>query len=136
MRWIPFKFAIYSILIILSLVIVFHLLVLLGIVTYHIVWGGRIENYRQMLGFEIFSLMINLIIVGLVAMRGGYTRPFLSERYLRILFWILAIIFSLNTIGNLFSKNLLETIIFSPVTLILAFLFFRLDRKGFNNAKL
>jgi len=39
----------------LSLLIIFHFLVLINIVPYQLIWGGRIENKSELLRFEMFS---------------------------------------------------------------------------------
>jgi hypothetical protein len=39
-----------------------------------------------------------------------------------ISFWIMAILFVLNTLGNIISKNKYEKIIFTPVTILLTLL--------------
>jgi len=38
----------------------------------------------------------------------------------RVVMWIMFVLFTANTIGNLFSLNELESIIFTPITLVLA----------------
>ncbi|MEN9442639.1 MAG: hypothetical protein RLZ33_2716 [Bacteroidota bacterium] len=47
---------------------------------------------------------------------------------LRFAFWLFFVLFSLNTLGNLFAETLTETLIFTPLTILLAVLSLRLAR--------
>jgi hypothetical protein len=123
---IGFQFAIKTILGISAFTIIFHLLILSEAISYKIVWGGRLENTEQMRLFEAFSIAINLLIALLVAMKGGYLKPVLPEKLERVILWGFAILFSLNTVGNLLAVNSLETMIFTPITMLLAVLFLRI----------
>jgi hypothetical protein len=109
-----------------SFIVVFHLLVLSGVIPYSVVWGGRLENVSQMHMFETASLIVNLAIIVVIAIKGGYLKPFLSKRTIAFILWALVILFSLNTIGNLLSKNSLEKILFTPLTLFSAVLCYRM----------
>ena len=118
--------AAYGILLILSAIIVFHCLIITGIIPFEIVWGGRLKNHSQMLQFESISIALNLIMLAIVAVRIGILKVNLKPAILKIAFWLMALLFSLNTIGNLLSSNSLETMIFTPLTLLLAVFCFRL----------
>lgn len=99
--------------------IVFHLLVLVGVVPYSIVWGGRINSTTELVIFEIFSISVMVIVIAVIANKGGYLSsrsPWLKQ-LATLLLWLLVILFALNTIGNLFAKSLFETIVFTPLTL-------------------
>ena len=123
---IKFNLTVKILLAIFSILVVFHILVVVGVIPYDIVWGGRMENAAQMRQFEIVSIIINLLVILVVAMRGGYIWSLLPRKLITVLLWIFVVLFSLNTVGNLLSKNLLESIIFTPVTLISALLCYRL----------
>ena len=112
--------------IILSLIIIFHLGVLAGIIPYKIVWGGRLENTTDMIRFEVVSIGINLLMVVIVANKSGYLNWGKSKQWVRIGLWIMVVLFSINTLGNLVAINIWEKIIFTPLTLLLAFFSFRL----------
>ncbi|MDG1441592.1 MAG: hypothetical protein P8R02_02770 [Pseudomonadales bacterium] len=99
---------------------VFHLLVLLGVIPFNIVWGGRLENADQMYIFESFSLTINLAVLWIVGMRVNYIPTIINNKVITAFLWLLVILFSLNTVGNLFSLNSLEAILFTPVTFVAA----------------
>ena len=105
----------------LSMVILFHLLIIIEMVPYKIAWGGKLQTDGQMYVFEGFSILINLFLLFILLIKGRYIKPQLSERTIKIVLWIFLILFILNTIGNLFANTHLERI-FALLTLIFSFL--------------
>ena len=124
------QFAGTVMLVMLSCVVVFHLLVLSGAIPYSVVWGGRLESTSQMYLFGAVSITINLAVIATVGIKVGYIKPFIPKRAVTFLLWALAILFALNTVGNIFSKNTLETILFTPLTLISSVLCYRMAIEG------
>jgi hypothetical protein len=123
---ISFRFAVNTLLLLLAGVLVFHMLVLTGVLPFQIVWGGRLENQEQMQAFELVSIAINLLIIMAVLMKGGYLQSFLPSKMINFILWLLVGLFALNTVGNAFSKNVFEAIVFTPLTLLFAILLSRL----------
>lgn len=119
---IPYKLAVRSIVSLQALVIAFHLTVITGIVPYTIVWGGRLGNVRDMIVFESASILINLLLLSCTALKTRRMNKGASVKILNGFIWAFALLFALNTIGNLFAKASIETIIFTPLTFILAVL--------------
>lgn len=105
---------------ILSATLIFHFMVLTGIIPFDITWGGRLENRQQMLVFESLSIIITLAILALVAVRLGYLSWQIPPVVITSVFWILTGIFVLNTIGNLLANNIFESILGTLLTAILA----------------
>lgn len=125
---IPLRFAINAVLSVLCVVIVFHLLVLTGIIPSDIVWGGRFKNETQLRNFEIVSVVVNAFVILIVAMKGQYIEIHIPLKILNIIVWLLVLIFSFNTIVNFFAETATEAIIFTPITFILALLCFRIAK--------
>ena len=120
------RVAAIAVIAILGCTIMFHLLVLTGVVPYTIVWGGRLTSTEEMVTCELFSLLINGIMMTVVLISAGYIRAKINASLLRFMLWAMATLFFLNTIGNIISTNRLEAIIFTPLTFLLAFLCMRL----------
>ena len=74
---IDIKLAAGIVMALLSVIVVFHLLVLSGVIPYNIVWGGRLESAAQMYVLETVSLAVILAVILVVAIKGGYIKPFL-----------------------------------------------------------
>ncbi len=125
-RKISLQFAIKTMLILLILVLCYHLLILTELIPYKVVWGGRIETKPQMYVFETISIVINLIILTIILIKEKLIKTKRSSRIINISLWVLVVIFLLNTVGNLFSNNYLEIIIFTPLTFISAVLCYRI----------
>ena len=124
------KFAAHSIITILSLVVLFHLLVLLAVIPYNIVWGGRLKNKAELFQFELISIGINLAMLLVVLIKARIVKVALHPKLLTLALWLMVALFTLNTLGNLLSVNAMEKIIFTPLTLILALLCLRLAWPG------
>lgn len=120
------RLAANGIMIILSAIVVFHLLIMAGIIPYEIVWGGRLKNQNEMLQFESVSIALNLIMLAVTAIKTGLLKVDLKPVMLKITFWFMTVLFILNTIGNLFATSTFETLIFTPITFMLAVFCFRL----------
>jgi hypothetical protein len=117
------------ILILFILIVIFHFLVIFGIVPFQNVWGGRLKTQEEMLKFEAFSIVLNLIFIAVVLVKAGFWKVKISPKIISILLWIMTILFALNTIGNLFAVNNLEKYIATPITFILSILCFILARE-------
>ncbi len=113
-------------LILLSLVLIYHILILTELIPYKIAWGGRLETKSQMYSFETVSIVINLLIMLVILIKGAYLKTNIPVGTINIFLWILTALFTLNTIGNLFSNNFLEMIIFTPLTFISAVFCYRM----------
>ncbi len=122
------KLAVNTTLSILFMVAVFHLLVLVNVVPYTIVWGGKFHNETQLRNFEVVSIAINAFMIFVVAIKGQYINLPIPMKVISTLMWLFVLLFAFNTIGNLFAKTALETIVFSPITFILALLCFRIAK--------
>lgn len=130
-KLISFRAAVRLCLTIFILFAIFHILVISGTVPKDIVWGGRISD-PFMLGFmEVVSLLI--LISGLVLLLSKSRMMLRSfSRKADTLFWILPVLFALNSVGNLMAVNLTERLLFTPVTLLLTFLTFRIALEKFD----
>ena len=112
--------------------LIFHILVLVGTVPTDIIWGGRLQTSEEILQFELISIL-TLSLLGIVILGKQFSVKKRIQQLCTILLWLFAILFLLNTIGNLVAKNSLETIIFTPITLISAILCVRLAIEKHNS---
>lgn len=125
-RRIPEIFASRSLIAIFSATIIFHSLVLGGIVPFDVVWGGRLQDATEMITMEIVSIVLNLLMMVVVAIRSDMVSLPVRPGVIRILLWVMTGLFLLNTIGNLASVSETEKRIFTPITLLLSILCWRL----------
>ena len=103
----------------LSLFLLLHLSILFRIISYKVVWGGRLKSDRQMYRFEIISLLMNSLFVFIVLIKSGLLTIDISPKIITFSLWLMAALFLLNTLGNAISKNKFEKMIFAPITVLL-----------------
>ncbi|MCH6235178.1 hypothetical protein [Cognataquiflexum rubidum] len=115
-----------GILLITSATLVFHFLILFGIIPFENTWGGRLENREQMVVFESISISVTLLVMGAVGISAGYLNWKVKPIFLKVFFYILMVVFGLNTLGNIFANNDFEKFFATPLTLILAIFCWRL----------
>jgi hypothetical protein len=126
-RFISEKITINVLIVLLSFVVVFHIFVIGGVIPFEIVWGGRLTDVSKMRVYESISIGLNLMMLFMVMTKAGILHFRINEKVYRIFFGLMCLLFLLNTAGNIFSKNDLERMIFTPLTLIFAVLFLRLS---------
>jgi hypothetical protein len=115
-----------AMLVLFSLIVVFHLLVLSGIIPYDIAWGGRLKSREEMFVFESVSILLNTLMMSVVAVRIKFLKISISQKLVTGILWAMTTLFAVNTIGNLFAVNSWETIIFTPITMVLSLFSLRL----------
>lgn len=120
------RFAAIALLSLLLLFLLFHFLVMLGVIPFEIVWGGRLKDRSQMLRSETVSVIINLLMLAVVGIKAKMIEVVLPQLLVRLILWIMFALFILNTLGNLFSLNQFEQLVFTPVTFLLALFSLRL----------
>lgn len=113
-------------LILFGAVVVFHVLVLVQILPYSIVWGGKLNSVEQMRSMETVSICINLFMILVVLLRAKLIRLDLRPLFLQVVMGLMCVLFVLNTLGNILSENTFERLVFTPLTLLSALCCFRL----------
>lgn len=104
---------------VLAMALVLHILVLVRVVPYQMVWGGRIDSLQALYIAESISLTLNGIILTMVL---GFLQklPFrFSPIAYRAGFTLISVLFGINTVGNLLSHNSIERALFTPITVLL-----------------
>lgn len=122
-------------LLLLSLVMIFHLSILTQIVPYDIVWAGKLKTKQEMYVFETVSILINSILISTLLIKGNYLKINISHKIINAILWIHVVLFSLNTLGNLTAKTLFEKAVFTPLTFVSAILIFIIVKPNKNGKK-
>jgi len=112
-------------------VILFHLAVIVRVIPYAIVWGGRLKTDSEMYTFEIISVLVNLFLISVLLIKGGYLKFQVNKNAVNIVLWGFFFVFSINTIGNILANTTFEKL-FSVLTLVLAILIWNILRKKNN----
>ena len=109
-----------------SLMLIFYTLVLLAIIPYDIVWAGKINSEVNMKKLEMISILVNAFAILILLLHAGYIQNNISVKIFKVIIWLFVILFSLNTIGNLFAESQFELYFFAPLSFILAILCLRI----------
>ena len=116
-----------TVLVIFSIMIVFHLLVMSKIIPSGIVWAGQIgEESSNLIYLELLAISLTLLFGLVVLMKIDLIFQNRVRRFVNIGIWIIFVYFILNTIGNISTGISIESLVFGPVSLVLAILMFRL----------
>ncbi|NVK63892.1 MAG: hypothetical protein HWE22_04865 [Flavobacteriales bacterium] len=123
------KVALILMFVLLGVLLTFHAMVLSGVIPYDIVWAGKLKSYDEMIRFETVSILINSLMLLVFVVKYRLLRSGRSNKIIDIIIWIFALLFLLNTVGNLFSKSTLELVLGSALTLVSAVLCVVIVRK-------
>ncbi len=121
---ISFRWAANLLLLILVSALLFQGAVLVGLVPTEMVWGGRLANEQERtVGAEV-SITVLLLMITLVLVRRSNIvgRAAMVARYG---VWVIAAVFALNTVGNMFALDPREALLFTPVTLVCSLMAWR-----------
>ena len=116
---------------IIGAVLLFHLTILTKVIPYEVTWGGRLKNDSEMYVFETISILINIFLGLVVLIKGERLPALIPMKVVNIILWAFLILFSLNTIGNIFAETLIEKSL-AIVTLFISYLIFTLLRNTRN----
>lgn len=114
-----------------GLLFIFHILVLLGVIPADIVWGGMIQGAQtNLITLELIALLVTLLFMLIIAARLGYVQAGRLSGMVNIGVWLIFVFLLLNTLGNLASGVSFETLVFAPITIILAFCAWRFAKEN------
>lgn len=100
-------------------VLIFHLLIISRVIPYEHTWGGRLKNEQDMLVFESFSFLINILLSITLMIKGGMLPLKIPSIVISTVLWFFFVLFVVNTFTNLFAETTLEKS-FSILTLLFA----------------
>jgi hypothetical protein len=114
----------------LSIVLIFHLCVLLEIISYEKVWAGKLDSLDEMRVFETISIIINVLLIIILFFKSKNIENDVSNKIVNVIIWVFVFLFALNTIGNLFAKSMIEQVLGTAITFISSVLCWIIVRKS------
>ena len=99
---------------------IMHLFILLKILPYTMVWGGKIESMETMYVLEGLALFIMLFLGTVLAMKNRIIKPIFTAKAIKWMLLVFSVFFILNTLGNLMAETNIEKVQ-AVITLYLAF---------------
>lgn len=104
----------------LFVLLILHLIVILKLIPYSMVWGGRLKSSKDMYRYLSLSILISVFFLWVACERVFTAFDYLSMQTIHTVFWIMAFLFALSAIGNLLSKSRIERFLFTPLALMLS----------------
>jgi len=109
------------------LMLLMHVLVLLQVMPSNLIWGGQVAaDGSNLLQLEVVAITLTLFFTGLAAAKINQIKSGISNRWINIGVWVVFAYLVLNTLGNFASGVSLETLVFGPLTILMAFCALRL----------
>ncbi len=127
------KVALITLFVILVLVLILHFLILTAQIPYDKVWAGRLNSVEEMKSFETFSILLHVFMLSVLFIKYNQLKKGLINKVVDFFIWLFSAFFLLNTLGNLFSKSLIELILGTFLTLtcsILCVIIVKKERKS------
>lgn len=109
-----------------ALFLVFHALILMGLLPKNIVWGGRLTD-ATFYPLEALAIVLNLLLMLAGSVALGYVTAPRAGGLIDKIKWFLFYFVVFNTIGGLFSTTTFEMLL-TPVTALYALCLYRLIR--------
>lgn len=113
----------------LGAVLVFHALIIAGVIPYSQVWAGRLKSHEEMIQFETVSIVMNLFMLFIFFRKYYLLRKGKTNKVIDAFIWIFLGLFVLNTVGNFFSQSIWELILGSLMTAVSAVLCYLIVKK-------
>lgn len=70
--------------------------------------------------FEIFSVLITSVFINVILAQAGFGMINIPDKIITYALWLMTGLFLVNTLGNVVSKNKIERLVFTPVTIVMA----------------
>lgn len=109
-----------GLLILLSLFLILHFIIIMKIIPYSLVWGGRLKSDKEMYRFEIFSVLMNILFIFVILLQANMVEIDFPKKIISYNLWLMTGLFLLNTAGNVTSKNKIEQMLIAPITILLS----------------
>lgn len=113
------KFANFVLIVLFLLLLILHFLIVFKVVPYSLIWGGRLKTVKEMFWIEIFSILLNFIFLFFTLEWAGLTNLAMPLKTQKLSQWLILVFFLFSTVGNIFSKNRIERLVFAPLALFI-----------------
>lgn len=100
----------------------FHILVVLEYLPANLVWGNQVKCKKQLFKLEVVSIVGLVVCALIVGLRMNYLYPVVRFNIPTEVMSIMALLFGLNAMVNIISKNAIEKFGFAFTTLLMTML--------------
>jgi len=121
---IPLNIATRVLVVVPIFIILFQSLILLGILPFDIVWGGKLTP-ATVVPMVSFAIILNVLVLAIGLVKGGWVSQSVVVQVTRNVSWFMFYFLLCNTVLNLFSETLFEVIVFTPIVALVTVCLFR-----------
>jgi len=125
-NFISFRLAYATLMLLTLIVLIYHALIITGVIAYSNVWGGRLTSIETMYVFEAISLSTQILFTLMATFKYIKIGSNKVQKILTKMLYFLSGLLVLNTISNIFSTSSIEVLVFAPMTFIMSFTVYRL----------
>jgi len=125
-NFISFRLAYATLMLLTLIVLIYHALIITGVIAYSNVWGGRLTSIETMYVFEAISLSTQILFTLMATFKYIKIGSNRVQKILTKMLYFLSGLLVLNTISNIFSTSSIEVLVFAPMTFIMSFTVYRL----------
>jgi len=105
--------------IILNIIVIFiETLIILKLLPYNIIGGGRLENYLYIYVTTFTSIIILLIEILFIVIVQKYNNKRKTNIFIKITLWIIFSYLCINLVGNILSKTLFEKVFMGIICIV------------------
>jgi len=117
--------AFYTILVLVISLLIYHTLIITGILSADNVWLGRLQNSEEILRHELASISLLIFVLVFMLLNIINKANFISK-YIYLLY---SVILFINGIANFFAQSKFELFVFTPLAFFMSYLFFNISKE-------
>ncbi len=111
--------SLYGLTLLLLCLMLLHILVIGGLIPYRNLWGGKLKTKGEMYRAEPISLLITIVLLGVLLKQLDLINLPITWTVVRVMLWLMTLIFVGITILNFLSENQYERFLFAPLSLLM-----------------
>lgn len=119
----------------LIIVIIFHSLILLEVISYNGIWSGRLDSLEKMQIFETVSILLSSLLLFTLFLTKRNLQEGIRNILADMVLWFYVGLFLVNALMNIFSANIYEMILGSLFSFLSAILCFYIARRSADTLK-
>ncbi|MEA3370168.1 MAG: hypothetical protein U9Q40_02385 [Campylobacterota bacterium] len=104
--------------------LIYHALIITGVLSAENVWLGRLENAEEIFKHELASILL-LLFVLMFMLLNTINKANYFAKYIYLLY---AVILFLNGIANFFAQSKFELFVFTPLAFFMSYLFYKISK--------
>jgi len=119
------KKAFYILWVLVISLIIYHTLIITGLISAENVWLGRLQSSEDILNHELASISLLVFVLIFMVLNVANKANYISK-YIYLLY---SVILFTNGIANFFAQSKFELFVFTPLAFFMSYLFFKISKE-------